>query len=521
MRPAAPTISTSSRALVELLSPRGAEPGDLHRPPLLERRVPRGRALPKAAGLVSVLGALLVLPLHGCAASSEPLVSSLDCGDCSLVLISIDTLRADHLGAWGYPRETSPRLDGLAAEGIRFGSAYSTSYHTADSHMSVFTALHPSVHGVRNAPSADQAVTLGEGIATVTERLRAAGFGTYGYHAGGNVSRAFGFGRGFDEYVWTNSLIEPVLERLDELRSRPAERFFLFFHTYRPHDPYLPESPFDRAGEADYRGSIITTADELDRLSSGGDFAERRRLFWSRVDRERPEDLRKVVALYDGEIRQVDQEVGKILDRLDQLPQRTLVAFMSDHGEEFQEHGRFLHDQLYNELLHVPLILRHPDRARPGAVVETPVSLVDLAPTLLDLLEAPALERAQGKSLRPLLEGARAEAPRPIFAEKVHGIDPETGDVLGLNRALIARNRKLLRLASGETHLFDLESDPGETIDLAGARPEVLAGLLEALDRRSASNAVLRRQLRAGAGLPTLPLDAETIEQLRALGYLQ
>jgi arylsulfatase A-like enzyme len=476
------------------------------------------RARRFSAGLACVW---LAATLTGCARSSAPSTDDLACGDCNLVLISIDTLRADHLGCYGYARETTPRIDGLAGQGVRFSRAYAASYHTADSHMSAFTALYPSVHGVRNTRNAGSAEPLAAGARTLAEQLRGAGLRTWGYHAGGNISPTYGFGRGFEEYVWTNSEIGPVLERLDRLAAGPPERFFLFFHTYRPHDPYLPDAPFAEMWARDYAGDVVSSQQQLEALLSEGDFAEKRRLFWDRVDPADPADLEKVIALYDGEIRQVDQEIGAILDRIDRLAQRTLVVLMSDHGEEFHEHGRFLHDQLYEEVLRVPLVLRHPDRRRAGTVVEAPVSLVDLAPTLLDVLGLPPLAGAQGRSLRPLIEEPRGNAARPIFAEKVVGVDEASGRVVGANRALVARGLKLLRLGSGETHLFDLDEDPREARDVSTGRPETLDALSAAIDRRSTENARLRQTLRSGAPPPPADLDDETVEQLRAPGYLQ
>lgn len=459
--------------------------------------------------------------LAGCERPSPPPSDALSCGDCNLVLISIDTLRADHLGCYGYARETSPRIDALAGQGVRFGRAYAASYHTADSHMSAFTALYPSVHGVRNTRNAASAEPLAAGARTLAEQLRGAGLRTWGYHAGGNISPTYGFGRGFEEYVWTNSEIGPVLDRLDRLAAGPPERFYLFFHTYRPHDPYLPDAPFAGLWARDDASDVVSSTEQLEALLSEGDFAEKRRRFWERFDPEDPADLEKVIALYDGEIRQVDQEIGAILDRIDRLGQRTLVVLMSDHGEEFHEHGRFLHDQLYDEVLRVPLVIRHPDRHRAGTVVEAPVSLVDLAPTLLDVLGLPPLAGVQGRSLRPLIEEPGRNAARPIFAEKVVGLDEASGRVVGSNRALVARGLKLLRLGGGDTHLFDLDEDPREARDVAAERPETLGALSAAIERRSAENARLRQALRSGAPPPAADLDDQTVEQLRALGYLQ
>lgn len=445
---------------------------------------------------------------------------SLDCSDCSVVLISIDTLRADHLGSWGYERETSPHLDAFAAEATRFARAYAASYHTADSHMSVFTALHPSVHGVRNTRSANEARPLTGAAVTLPERLAAGGLRTFGYHAGGNVSPAYGFGRGFEEYRGTGSDVQPAIDRLADLATRPADRFFLFFHTYRPHDPYLPAAPYNELWEKEYAGPVLGSQEAFDALLEDGDFAEKRRLFWSRIDPAVPADLRKAIALYDGEIRQTDDEIGRLLEQIERMPQRVLVAVMSDHGEEFHEHGRFLHDQLYDEVLHVPLMIRHPDRVLAGRVVEVPVGLVALAPTLLDLAGMPGFDAPQASSLRALMEGGDSAAPPPVFAEKVVTLEEDGATPRLHHRALISRQLKLLSLGQQGERLFDLEVDPRESADLAANRPEDRARLAGALGRIAARNEQRRLELRGRDEPGRTEIDAEMVEQLRALGYL-
>lgn len=437
------------------------------------------------------------------------------------MLISIDTLRADHLGSYGYARDTSPRLDAFAAESTRFARAYAASYHTADSHMSVFTALHPSVHGVRNTRSASEARPLTAAVVTLPERLAAGGLRTFGYHAGGNVSPAYGFGRGFEEYRGTGSEVQPAIDRLADLASRPAERFFLFFHTYRPHDPYLPAAPYNELWEKEYAGPVLGSQEAFDaQLAEGEDFAEKRRLFWSRIDPEVPADLRKAIALYDGEIRQTDDEIGRLLDQIDRMPQRVLVAVMSDHGEEFHEHGRFLHDQLYDEVLHVPLMIRHPDRVLAGQVVDAPVGLVALAPTLLDLAGIQGFEAPQAASLRALMEGGATAAPAPVLAEKIVTLEEDGATPRLHHRALISRHLKLLSLGQRGELLFDLELDPREREDLAAIRPDDRVRLAGALARIAARNDQRRLELRDRDAPGRTEIDAEMVEQLKALGYL-
>lgn len=445
----------------------------------------------------------------------------LGCRDCDAVLISIDTLRADHLGAYGYARATSPNLDALARQSILFERASSVSYHTAESHMAVFTSLYPSVHGVQNASSAEQAAPLPATIPTFVETLRSHGFHTVGFHAGGNVSPTYGFGRGFESYRWTDSDVKPAVEWVEQEAQKIDGRFFLFYHTYRPHDPYLPRPPLDSMWEADYQGTVLGNAAEFaKRLARPDDFAERRNLFWSNVRRDRPEDIRKVVALYDGEIRQVDEEVGRLLDAIGRLDRRVVVYLMSDHGEEFLEHGHFLHDQVYDELLHVPWMIRLPG-GRVAMRVAQPVSLLDLAPTLLEMLGIEVPTGIQGRSVVPTLD-ERQEAPRAaIYAEKVATVNPATGAPSSLKRALTRDKLKLILLPDGRSELYDLAADPGEHLDLAGTAGDRVQSMLQAAERLAGVNDSLRRTFSRGKSSAVTPVDEETLEQLRALGYLK
>lgn len=479
------------------------------------------RAKPRREGRWSALLLLAGVMFSGCDSEAPASRPDLACDDCSLVLISIDTLRADRLGAWGHDRPTSPNIDALARSGVRFANAYSVSYHTAESHMSMFTSLYPSVHGVTNANDAAAAKPLSKNLRTLPEQLESAGFLTAGFHGGGNVSRTYGFGRGFATYRVTLNDIQPAIDWLADPVSRAASRFFLFVHTYRPHDPYLPDPPFDELWYPEYQGRVFSNAAEFAKFVPENDFASKRRLFWEAVDRNRPEDISKLLALYDGEIRQVDEEIGRVLQAVRETGRRVLVVLVSDHGEEFQEHGRFLHDQLFEECLHVPFVIAHPDEAGSGSVIETRVSLIDLAPTILDLLGLPPMTDAQGESLAGLVSDQTSGPVRTILAEKVNGTDPETGSPTSINQALIAGQMKLNVVPGSKVHLHDLGTDPDELRPVESPAAAEFDRLRAALARKTELNAALRLRLRSGELPATTPLDAETIEGLRALGYLK
>ena len=461
--------------------------------------------------LVALVLSLAGLGL-GCSKIPEGAAFEASCEGCNLLLISIDTLRADHLGVYGYERETSPAIDALAAESVVFENAYSTSYHTADSHMSMFTSLYPSVHGVRNSKGRTGQV-LSSAVSTLPELLQAQGYATAGFHGGGNVSGFYGFARGFDNYKRTDDL-EDAITWVQETSARP---FFAFVHTYHVHDPYTPQPPYDSWFAKHYEGPISADREALLAQTDDETFNELRDVFWNQVDPASREDIEHLKALYDGQIREIDDRIGDLVRAVLAADERTVVVLLSDHGEEFQEHGRFLHDQLYEELLRVPLLVRLPsgDQRR----VEERVSLIDLAPTLLDVLGLELPAQFQGASLVPVLQGI--EDRSMVYGEKVvqiYGDEGENGTEgeLGIRSALIADDWKVIAARSQE--LYYLPEDRGESNNLASQSPQ-MSGLLQLLADVNRRNAALRRELGTGTG-DKQGLDEETLQELEALGYL-
>ncbi len=310
------------------------------------------------------------------------------------ILISLDTLGAKHLGAYGSRRPTSPFFDSLAKRGTLFENAYVQYPSTLVSHMSIFTSLYPQQHGVY-----PPAYRLSPAIETFPERFSEAGFHTAGHTEGGYVGGVYGFGRGFDEFsdprVEHTTDIEKTLEKgLAFLRRLDAgERFFLFLHSYSIHDVYEPPEPY---ASLFWQGGPPGSLGVLPILQVNAGLQS--------VDGPTIEYFE---ALYDGGVRYVDEVLKGFFDELGQLglEDETTIIVTSDHGEEFMEHGRVGHTQLYPETLHVPLLILHPDLQRERRVSDL-VQSIDIAPTLLALAGAPPLEHAAGRSLVPLLEGA-------------------------------------------------------------------------------------------------------------------
>lgn len=408
-----------------------------------------------------------------------------------MVLISLDTLRADHLELYGYSRPTAPHLTELAGEAVVFDHAVAQSAHTSASHHSLYTSQYPTLAD----PDDPHLVEL----------FRDAGYRTAGITGGGKLSARFGFDRGFDEYREIRFGFRESIQTIEEWLAvdRGNEPYFLFLHTYGMHTPYTPSAPFDRMFTGDYAGSV-KPEETGDLLASIVEGEPTRQL--EEADRD------YIVALYDGAIRETDQYLGRIFEALDESPswdwQRDVVVLFSDHGEEFWDHGSVLHGRtLYEELIHVPLILRLPGGSPRGRVPET-VMLIDIAPTLLGLANLDRPAAFLGRDLVPLIRRDPA-----VPATFQHAISLTTGGW----RSVQLQSKKYIMSRPQETEmLFDLDEDPGETRTLHESEPEIAADL-----RR-----LLRRQLADGADQSLMVEEAdiqdeELREELRALGYLQ
>jgi len=465
---------------------------------------------PLLLGLVLVLRSVVMLDRHWPADGPN------------VVLVSIDTLRADHLGGYGHARPTSPTIDRrLAAAGVTFERCLSQSPKTTPSHMTMLTSLYPCVHGISLWQGTEPGPVLNPAVHTLAETLKNAGYATGAFTGRGHVHRSRGFGQGFDVYRHRRPYGRAADGPMRELEQALAwvegnrhRKFFLFFHTYAVHDPYLPPlehvEAFDDGG---YQGPLRQVIHEL--RSGGRDWDQAHRVFWEAVDTSDPGAVRFLEQLYDGAIRHADDAiVGALLDRIDELDLagETLVVLTSDHGEAFGEHGRFLHGDLHVETLHVPLILRFPGRLPGGARVRTPVRLLDLMPTVLDLVGLPPPPGIQGRSLVPLILAA---AP---WDEA--GVPSEFNDGRTEGSFESIRRSGLTYIVDGRREqLFDHENDPEERRDLARERDPELETLRQELASWQAECRRLGDEL--GPKTETTAPDARTLEQLRALGYVK
>ncbi len=428
----------------------------------------------------------------------------------NIIVYMIDTLRADHLGCYGYGLDTSPNIDRFALDGILFERAQAQSAWTKAAVASVFTGLWPQVHGANDDPD-----LLPSQAVTVAELLRDVDYHTAAITSNGNAHQYFGFAQGFDYFKYldkagpdlqpatSTDVHEAVVGWMD--LHAGEQPFFLFVHTVDPHLPYDPPEP--------YRSRLASLVEDV----SIGTIDAIQELF-ARVERAPRERIEKLVALYDAEIAFNDHSFGRLVEELKRrrLYRDSLVVLLSDHGEEFLDHGSLTHGKtLYAEILDVPLIVKLPGNQGAGRRLRQIAQHVDLLPTLMDLLGEEVPGGIQGRSLLPLLLAEGAPAGWPDVAVSHLELRGRTAtSLLGGRFKLIVRQGREHLDAFPE--LYDREQDRQEQSNLAPER-SVLAKLM--------ANRLQRLDAALVAGLGSEQIGEQELEeiagQLRALGYLQ
>lgn len=436
----------------------------------------RPRALCLAFALV--LGTT-VLGLSSCG-SQEPRPN--------VVLIVIDTLRADHLACYGYERDTTPFLSLLAKEGVVCARTHSTSSWTAPAMASLLTSLNPVQHGVlsgflatQERRKSDTTITLDripDALETLAETLGAAGYQTFAVADNHNICKEMGFSQGFDRFQNMNYrsakvVNATVMEWADQISS--ANPYFLYLHYMDPHSPYHQQDP-------EYR--------------SQGD------------------DLLDKLAAYDSEITYVDEMIRELYKHFG-WDRNTVVVVTADHGEEFQDHGGWEHGHtLYHEVMDVPLIFVFPDETAAASRLETRASILDIIPTLRDYLQLAASDQDQGISLLPLFRSQADQSGQDdrMFFAHLHSA-PWLGD-LDL-QAVIQDSDKLVVTQPDQRELFDLDADPQELINLSEQKPEVITELWGIFQQRQGE------WFKVDPEKVETTLTPEEIKKLKSLGYAQ
>ncbi len=409
----------------------------------------------------------------------------------------MDTLRADHVGAYGYARPTTPAIDALADRGVLFLNAISQSSWTRPAHLSMLTGLYPSEHGVMGLADRQR---LPDDVPTLARALGAAGYATAAFTGGANLAAVFGFDQGFATYRTNGKYFRDNLEDAKRwLEQNREQRFFLFFHGYDAHTPYLSD-PDDRQAvglsERPPRHALRPVC---------------------RAEGRGPTRILPFVEEYDGAIRRGDRYVGKLLAHLDELGlrDRTVVVFTSDHGEEFLEHGRCFHvSTLYREVVHVPLVV-----AGPGLVPQRVPALVPASVSIpATILELVGVERhgLPGSSLAAALAG-NPTSDSVVVSETFRRIDEARGG-RGQVRALTLGQEKLIHWVTGSRYEhFDLAADPSEQRPItSGGRLELLQVILA---KWVSEHPLVVRHDDADGGQERAAEHQRIEQELRALGY--
>lgn len=429
--------------------------------------------------------------------------------DINILLISLDTLRADHLGCYGYSRDTSRYIDSLADDSAVFENTYAQSPWTLPSHTSMLTALNPYNHQVYMAHE-----RMHSSLITAADILRINSYVCGGITAGGYVSEKYGFAKGFDTYKGERYTAHTINEA--ELISQDAQawleknqdkKFFLFLHTYQIHDPYFAH---ENITEAYVKGPLIWKRMPLAEFFRSQ--PEKRKYPFSEAEKE------NLVGLYDGEIKYTDEVlIRPLIQKLKELHlyDRTMIILTSDHGEEFYDHDSWLHSHtLYDELINVPLFIKFPNSKYRGKRLNPVVRLIDIMPTLLEVAGIDYSPfQFDGLSLMPVVKG-REKQHRVFMSDFTHKGSEE------LRPAVVATNKNLFKLIvnrktpSPKIFLFDLEKDPLEKNNLGESYSQLVRELFNSiLEHYQNFQLVQGRSERAN-------IDKKLEERLRALGYI-
>jgi arylsulfatase A-like enzyme len=430
--------------------------------------------------------------------------------DYNVILISLDTLRADHISAYGYKRKTSPNIDEFADKAILFENSFCNAVWTLPSHMSLMTSLYSSTHRVW-----DQNTKLFRSIKTIAQILKENGYLTAAFTGGALVSKVFGFDKGFDLYrenydVHIENPEQPFrLKHIEKdlfnwLENHPKDKFFLFVHCYDTHEPFIAHR-YLKEFEQDYSGRLNFLNNHSDFIKLL-DYEKYRHLIKDPLNinsfyrdvingdhiKLTEEDKNHMVSLYDNEIKFVDHYFGRLIAKLKNLNlmTKTIIILWSDHGEELLERGDIQHGgSTYEELLRVPLIIYIPDYSGVGRNKELAQS-IDIAPTILDLLNIKPENDFKGIPLLSL------EFPGNQFTV----CEQKGTDAIRTEKYKLMFNRK-----NYDVLLFDLESDPGELKNIAESHPEIVKKLKKDLFDT----------------LNIADLNNKMIKKLKTIGYIK
>jgi arylsulfatase A-like enzyme len=417
----------------------------------------------------------------------------------NVIILGIDTFRGDHASHNGYQRKTCPNIDSIGKKGIVFTNAFSTTSWTLPAFHSILTGLYSRSNGVFMINN-----SLDKSYITLAELLKNQGYKTAGFISGDFLKSPYGFNQGYDLYnesvsrrAGIESQANITSDKLTKLalpwiRKNQINKFFLFIHYWDPHYDYIPPDPYDTVFDPDYQGTI-----------DGRNFKHSEAIHPQMPKR----DFDHIIALYDGEIAWTDKHIGKLLSSLQEwhLDKETIVIVVADHGEGFFDHGQRTHGStLYNEEIQIPLIFYIPSLEL-SKTIEHSVSIVDIVPTLCDLLNINHPKGTDGTSLLPIINSNRDWTRGEVYAELWHKLI-----------AVIRDDWKLIHnTKTGEFQLFDLNNDDGEKNNL------IQIDTHKAEEMKQMVLNFLQKKKTLAAKSDKTKLDEQTLEQLKSLGYIK
>jgi len=447
----------------------------------------------------------------------------------NVILIAVDTLRSDHLGCYGYLRNTSPNIDAFADQGVLFEKCYSPATWTLPAFMSVFTGLMPLVHNCNYSTMP----SLLSSIPTLPEQFKSRGYYCAAVVSSPAISGKYGFSRGFDSYddysvflaagvgdfagdvqskhknindIVSGAIVTLQAKIMMDRAKKSNKPFFLFIVYFDPHAFYVPPVPYNTMFDPNYSGTICG-----------------RDLFKAKFSSAQDRDLQHLAALYDGEIRYTDDQIGDLLKKIDQIsaPEDTITIFISDHGEAFLEHGKVEHaNNPYREEVCVPMIWRWPGVLPEGHRVKEPVWLVDIVSTFKELMDFDKPDILQGKSLWPLFRGGQTSHKRSIYSQKAYGLHPE-------HIALTQGNLRCHVLFDKELHqksryeFYDITKDPWEQINRIESEPLQFPAMKRSMARMWQQCVDIRTFYEKGGTRAPIDLTEEDRRRLKSLGYIE
>jgi len=436
----------------------------------------------------------------------------------NVLLITIDTLRSDHIGAYGYNKNITPHIDKLAQEGITFGNVIAQAPYTAPSHASILTSEYPFVHNTRNMFFQDSSGKKIEGVnyplapghVTLAEILKEEGYHTSAFVSGWTLTKKFsGLNQGFDMYEDTFDGVERRADSTNELvfkwlQENYMKKFFLWVHYFDPHFPYSPPES-------------VQECFTFKKMNFDIDLKKIRKNPFLRDIIKTQEDVAQQMYLYDMEIKFVDEQVGALLAVLEEykIIDTTLIILTADHGESLIEHDEYFDHgtYLYDVCLKIPLIVKFPHNELIGEVRNLMVQSIDIMPTLLDSLNIPLRNELQGKSLMPVMVNEKIGTLPFAYSESDAVLSERFGERL---RAYREGNWKLIYAPDGvmaESSLYNTADDPYETKNVIDENKELAERLKEKL------LLLIKKCPEKRFDETHLP-DEETKEKLKSLGYL-